>query len=215
MLVEKWMTKKLITIEDSAALAEAIHLLKQHNIRRLPVMHKGKMTGIVSDRDLKEASPSKATSLDIWELHYLLQKVKIKDVMTPKPITIGPKDTIERAAMILMERKIGALPVVSASGELIGILSEHDVFNALVNMTGVHLKKTRVSVLIPDKPGTIKEVADIVRSKDGKIFSILTSYVQVPKGMRELIMRVECADEKGLREEIEKRFDNDPVVTKD
>ena len=162
--------------------------------------------GIVSDRDLKEASPSKATSLDIWELHYLLEKVKVKDVMTSKPITIRPKDTIEYAALVMMKNKIGALPVIDEKGGLVGILAENDVFNALVNITGVGLKKTRVSLLIPDKPGTIKEVADICREHGGKIFSILTTYVKVPAGMRELIMRVECADTKRLKADLVKLF---------
>lgn len=206
MLVEKWMTRNVITIDDGASLSQAIHQLKLHNIRRLPVLRKARLVGIVSDRDLKEASPSKATSLDIWELHYLLEKVKVKDVMTSKPITIRPKDTIEYAALVMMKNKIGALPVIDEKGGLVGILAENDVFNALVNITGVGLKKTRVSLLIPDKPGTIKEVADICREHGGKIFSILTTYVKVPAGMRELIMRVECADTKRLKADLVKLF---------
>lgn len=214
MLVEKWMTKKVITITEDASLSEAIHLLKQYTIRRLPVVRKDKLVGIVSDRDLKEASPSRATSLDIWELHYLLEKVKIKDVMTPRPMTIGPKDTIEKAAQMMMEKKVGAFPVVDDRGALIGILSENDVFNALVNITGVGLKKTRISLLIPDKPGTIKEVADLVRDKGGKIISILTTYVKVPKGQRELVMRVDCPDTDGLRNTLKSMY-GDVTVTKD
>ena len=214
MLVEKWMSINIITVTEEASLSEAIHLLKEKNIRRLPVVRNGKLVGIVSDRDLKEASPSKATSLDIWELHYLLEKVKIKDVMTTRPFTIKPKDTIEFAALLMMNNKIGALPVLDEKGALAGILTESDVFNALVSMTGVGLKKTRVSLLIPDEPGTIKEVADVVRDHKGQIFSIMTSYVKVPPGTRELIMRVDCPDTEALKADLTKRF-GEVTVTKD
>ena len=110
MLVEKWMTRTPVTIEESDSLSMAMHVLKEKKIRRLPVLRKGKLVGIVTDRDLKAASPSEATSLDIWELHFLLGKLKIKDVMSKKLITITPKDTIEKAAMVMMERRIGGLP---------------------------------------------------------------------------------------------------------
>lgn len=212
MLVEKWMTRTPVTIEESDSLSMAMHVLKEKKIRRLPVLRKGKLVGIVTDRDLKAASPSEATSLDIWELHFLLGKLKIKDVMSKKLITITPKDTIERAAMIMMEKRIGGLPVVDESGALIGILTEDDVFRALVEVTGANLKKTRVSLLIPDEAGTIRQVADICRRGGGKIISILTSYSKVPAGMRELIMRIDCADTEALRADLAKKFGAVSVV---
>ena len=212
MLVEKWMTRTPVTIEESDSLSMAMHVLKEKKIRRLPVLRKGKLVGIVTDRDLKAASPSEATSLDIWELHFLLGKLKIKDVMSKKLITITPKDTIEKAAMVMMERRIGGLPVVDESGALIGILTEDDVFRALVEVTGANLKKTRVSLLIPDEAGTIRTVADICRKGGGKIISILTSYTKVPAGMRELIMRIDCADTEALRADLAKKFGTVSVV---
>jgi len=212
MLVEKWMTRTPVTIEESDSLSMAMHVLKEKKIRRLPVLRKGKLVGIVTDRDLKAASPSEATSLDIWELHFLLGKLKIKDVMSKKLITITPKDTIEKAAMVMMERRIGGLPVVDESGALIGILTEDDVFRALVEVTGANLKKTRVSLLIPDEAGTIRTVADICRRGGGKIISILTSYTKVPAGMRELIMRIDCADTEALRADLAKKFGTVSVV---
>jgi acetoin utilization protein AcuB len=205
MLVGKWMTKKLVTVEEGDSVSAAMRLLKENRVRRLPVLRKGKLAGIVTDRDLKEASPSKATSLDIWELHFLLEKLKVKDVMTKSPITIAPDATIEHAALVLMEKRIGGLPVVDG-GALVGILTEDDVFRALVEVTGVKLKKTRVSLLVPDEAGTIREVADICRRNGGKIFSILVSYAQVPRGARELIMRVDSPDMTALKKELSSRF---------
>ena len=214
MLVEKWMTRAAITIEESESVAAAMRLLKEKKIRRLPVLRKGKLCGIVSDRDLKAASPSVATSLDVWELHALLEKLKVKDVMTKKLLTITPKDTIEKAAMVMMEKKVGGLPVVDENGSLVGILTEDDVFRALVEVTGANLKKTRVSLLIPDEAGTIRAVADICRKGGGKIISILTSYTKVPAGMRELIMRIDCPDTEALRADLARKYGS-VMVAKD
>ncbi len=214
MLVEKWMTKSPVTVNEGDSLATAIRLLKEKRVRRLPVLREGRLVGIVSDRDLKEASPSKATSLDIWELHFLLEKLTVADVMTRKVVTITPDTTIEKAALLMMEKKIGGLPVVDAAKNLVGILTEDDVFRALVEVTGVHKGKTRISVLIPDKPGTIKEVADICREKGGRILSILTSYAKVPPGKRELIMRVDSPKNGELQKELAARF-GEVTVTRD
>lgn len=208
MLVEKWMSHKPITVERDENLASVARVLRDHNIRRLPVLHKGKLVGIVTDRDVKAASPSKATTLDIWEMHFLIERLKVADVMTPRPITIHPDTTIERAAMIMMERKIGGLPVVGADGELVGILTEQDVFRALVEITGVHLRKTRISLLVPDEAGSIRQVADVCRERGGRILSILVSYSKVPAGSREVIMRVDCADGPGLHKELSEKFAN-------
>ena len=214
MLVEKWMTRAAITIEETDSVAAAMRLLKEKKIRRLPVLRKGKLCGIVSDRDLKAASPSVATSLDVWELHALLEKLKVKDVMTKKLLTITPKDTIEKAAMTMMEKKVGGLPVIDENGSLVGILTEDDVFRALVEVTGANLKKTRVSLLIPDEAGTIRAVADICRKGGGKIISILTSYTKVPAGMRELIMRIDCPDTEALRADLARKYGS-VMVAKD
>ncbi len=214
MLVEKWMTRSPVTVDESASVAAAIHLLKDRNIRRLPVLRDGRLAGIVSDRDLKEASPSKATSLDIWELHFLLEKLTVGEVMTRKVVTITPDTTIEKAALLMMEKKIGGFPVLDADRNLVGILTEDDVFRALVEVTGVHKGKTRISVLIPDSPGSIKDVADICREKGGKILSILTSYAKVPAGKRELVMRVDCPNNAELKKELASRY-GEVSVTKD
>lgn len=214
MLVEKWMTKSPVTVNEGDSLATAIRLLKEKRIRRLPVMKDGKLVGIVSDRDLKEASPSKATSLDIWELHFLLEKLTVGAVMTKKVVTITPETTIERAALVMMERKIGGLPVVSADRKLVGILTEDDVFRALVDVTGIQKGKTRISLLIPDRAGSIREVADLCREKGGRIVSILTSYAKVPPGKRELIMRLDGTADGDLKRELSARF-GEVAVTRD
>lgn len=215
MLVEKWMTRQPLIVSEDDSLGTAIHLLKDHRIRRLPVVAPdGAVIGIITDRDVRSASPSRASTLDIWELHFLLEKLKVKDVMTRGALTITADTTIERAALTMLEKRIGGLPVVDAAGALIGILTDGDVFRALTEVTGVALRKTRVSLLLPDEAGTIRQVADICRENGGKILSILVSYAKVPEGQRELIMRVDSPDEDALKRDLGARFTG-VVVQKD
>jgi acetoin utilization protein AcuB len=201
------MTPKPVTLKPTDSLARAIDVMKEKKIRRVPIVSDaGKLVGIVSDRDLKDVSPSRATTLDIWELHYVLDKLTLRDVMTKNPPTVAPEMPIEKAALLMMEKRIEGLPVLDAKGLLVGILTEGDIFRALVELTGVAKKRTRVSLLIPDKAGSIRDVADICRARGGTIFSILGSYAKVPAGKRELVMRVDCPDAAALRAELSKKF---------
>jgi acetoin utilization protein AcuB len=210
MLVRKWMSKNPIVIEESASLSEAINLLKQHKIRRLPVLKKGKLVGIISDRDLKEAAPSKVTSLDIWELHYMMSKIKVRTIMTKNPITVSPDTTLERAAILMFDNKIGGLPVVNKEGLLIGILTEQDVFKALINITGARFAANRISIVVADTPGSIKEVMDIMRKHHFKYNSILSTHEGVPAGYREVLIRFQAEDEelKKILRDLKSEYDS-------
>jgi acetoin utilization protein AcuB len=208
------MTPKVFTLQPSDSISSAIHLMKEKRIRRIPIVNGGgKLVGIVSDRDLKDVSPSRATTLDIWELHAVLDKLKIGDVMTKKPFTVTPDTPIERAAQIMLEKRVEGLPVLDAKGLLVGILTEGDVFKALVDITGAGKKRTRVNLVIPDRAGSIREVADAVRAQGGTIFSILTSTSKVPTGKRELVMRVEGPTPDTLRTELAKSWSDVAVET--
>lgn len=207
MRVSKWMTAKPITLKASDSLAMAIHVMKENRVRRIPIVsNAGKLVGIVSDRDLKDVSPSRATTLDIWELHYVLDKLKLADIMTKKPWTVSPETPIEKAALLMMEKRVEGLPVLDAKGNLVGILTEGDIFRALVELTGVARKKTRIQLLIPDKAGSIREVADLCRNQGGTIFSVFSSTAKVPAGKRELVLRVDAPNVEDLRAELARRF---------
>jgi len=104
MLVKEWMSKKLITVSENTSMMRALRAMKDHKIRRLPVVNNVKLVGIITDRDLKEASPSKASTLDVHELYYLLSEIKIKDLMVKNPITVGPDESVEKAAAIMLDR---------------------------------------------------------------------------------------------------------------
>jgi acetoin utilization protein AcuB len=125
LLVRNWMTERLITITPQTTLPEVQRIMFEHNIRRLPVMSSGKLVGIVTLGDVREAKPSDATTLSIYELNYLLDQLTAKDFMTPNPITIAPDVTIGEAARLMVEHKIGGLPVVD-DGKLVGIITETD-----------------------------------------------------------------------------------------
>ncbi|HUM03534.1 MAG TPA: CBS and ACT domain-containing protein [Thermoanaerobaculia bacterium] len=215
MFVSRWMTPKVITIDKNESLGTALRLMRENRIRRLPVVSKGKLVGIVSDRDLKGALPSQATSLDVWELHGLLDRLHIADIMTKNVVTTTPGATIERVAMIMMEKRIEGLPVLDPKGNLVGIVTEGDVFRALTEVTGVGRKTTRISLVIPDRPGSIMEVADVVRAKGGKIYSILSTHAKVPNGNRELVMRVEISDGKAaeVRKELSMKYGEVSVLS--
>jgi CBS domain-containing protein len=131
-LVKDWMTREVVTITPQVTLPEAHHLMTNHRIRRLPVVKEGRLVGIVTLGDVREAEPSNATTLSIWELNYLLAKLKIEEIMTHHSITISPDATIGEAAQVMLERKISGLPVVDSAGKLVGIITESDIFRLVV-----------------------------------------------------------------------------------
>jgi acetoin utilization protein AcuB len=210
MLVKEWMTEEVLSIDEETSLMEANQFLREKKVGQLPVLNKkGKLVGMVSDRDIKAASPSKATTLDVHELYYLLSKVLIKEVMTKNPITVSPDDTVLRAAVIMLEKKVSGLPVLDGKGNLVGILTKGDVFRVLTAITGVYRGGVLVVFDLEDRPGSLKEVADMIRSAGGRMNSILTSYDTAPTGHRTVSYRVlglNHAQEQSLIEDLGKKF---------
>jgi len=194
MLVKDWMSKDPITITDETSMMKAIHLMKQNRFRRLPVLHQGKLVGIVSDRDLKEASPSKATTLDVHELYYLLAELQVKDIMTRSPLTVSPDDTVEHAAQLMLDNTISGLPVLNERGVLVGIITQSDVFRAFMHITGIFQGGVQFALRLPDRPGLIKEVVDLLRARGARFVSLLSSYATSQEGYRDVYIRVKNLD---------------------
>jgi acetoin utilization protein AcuB len=132
MVVQRWMTRSPITIEADTPFAEAQLILKENKIRHLPVMKRGRLIGVISDRDLKEAAPSEATTLDALEMNYLVHKMKVRRLIKRQPFTIKPTSTVEEAALLMRDQKIGCLPVLDDIGALVGILTTADLLAILV-----------------------------------------------------------------------------------
>jgi len=199
MLVKNWMSKDVITIDASDTMQNALTLLREHRIRMLPVMKKNRLVGVVTDRDLKKASASDATLLDVHELLYLLTKIKVKDIMTKDPITVPPNYTVEETARVLLENKISGAPVVDQKGNVIGTITQTDLFRVLISLTGIGTGGIQFGFQVEDRPGSIKEVADIIREFGGRMVSILTSYDRVPEGYRRIYIRMRNIERSKLQ----------------
>ncbi|HUV50039.1 MAG TPA: CBS and ACT domain-containing protein [Anaerolineae bacterium] len=198
MLVKGWMSSDVVSVEEETSMMKASVLMKENNIRRLPVVRKGKLVGIVTDTDLKEASPSKATTLDIYEISYLLSEIKVKKLMTKDVIYVRPDETIELAAVLMLENKISGLPVVNDQHNLIGVITQTDVFKALIHITGVYSGDIQFALCLKDKPGSVHETADVIRGMGGRLVSILTSYDLADKGYRNVYFRIQHMEQEQL-----------------
>jgi acetoin utilization protein AcuB len=207
MLVKDWMTREVITVEEDVSIMKASKLMKDKGFQHLPVVRQGRLTGIVSDRDLKEAHPSKATTLDIHELYYLLDKLQVKKVMSKNPHTVSGNETTDKAAALMLKHDISALPVVDPKGDLQGIITKGDVFRAMVSVSGIYQAPLQLCVEIEDRPGSIRKVTDVIRANGGRIVSMISTYEQAPQGFRHLYVRTKnVEDEKALFSELEGKF---------
>ena len=207
MLVKDWMSREVITVEEDVSIMKASRLMKEKGFQHLPVVRQGHLTGIVSDRDLKEAHPSKATSLDIHELYYLLDKLKVKKVMSKNPHTVGGDETTDKAAALMLKYNISALPVVDQKGVLQGIITKGDIFRVMVSVSGIYQAPLQLCVEIEDRPGSIREVTDVIRARGGRIVSMISTYEQAAEGFRHLYIRTkDVVNEEGLFAELGSKF---------
>jgi acetoin utilization protein AcuB len=207
MLVKDWMTREVITVEEEMSVMKASRLMKEKGFQHLPVVRQGRLTGIVSDRDLKEAHPSKATTLDIHELYYLLDKLKVKKVMSKNPHTVSGDETTDKAAALMLKHDISALPVVDQKGHLQGIITKGDVFRAMTSVSGIYQAPLQLCVEIEDRPGSIRKVTDVIRAHGGRMVSMITTYEQAAKGFRHLYIRTkDVRNEEALFAELQSKF---------
>ncbi|OQY34484.1 MAG: hypothetical protein B6I38_02320 [Anaerolineaceae bacterium 4572_5.1] len=170
MLIGERMSRPVISVTPDMPVHDARNLFKQENIRRAPVVNKGKMIGIVSDQDLINASPSLATSLSIWELNYLLSKIKVEDVMTKDVTTIDEDTPIEQAARLMADNKIGGLPVMR-DGKVVGMITETDLFKIFLELMGAREMGIRVTALVEDKPGVLLKITQAISDIGGSFIS--------------------------------------------
>ena len=194
MYVGRKMTTDLITVTPDTPLVKARDLLREHNVKQVPVVdHKGNLVGILTDRDIKQAWASPATTLSIYELTYVLQKLTVDSVMVKDPITTTADSTIERAAKILHDRKIGSLPVVEG-GKLVGIITSTDLMEVLLDGLGVQEESGRLVVLVRDRIGVLADVCSILKDANISIVSMITLPLHQHPGIHQLVMRVASAD---------------------
>lgn len=202
MLVAKRMMRDPVFVDENDSMKKAMDILRNREIRHLPVLKGDRLVGIVTERDIKQASPSSATALEIREIYYLLDKVKVKQIMTRRPYTISPDSPIEEAALIMREKKIGCLPVVEG-GRLVGILTETDILDAFIESMGVSGPGYRIELAIGTVPGVLFEVLKLLKDFDATIVSVATVSHDDPD-RRILILRVITKSYKVLKAALKK-----------
>ncbi len=170
MFVGERMSHPVISVSPDTSIHDAVALFKKEHIRRAPVIQSGKMVGIISEKDLLNASPSPVTSLSVWEMNYLLSKVTVKQVMTKKVKTVDVTTPIEEAARIMADNKFGGMPVLR-SGKVVGMITETDLFKIFLELMGAREKAIRVTAVIDDKPGTLAKVTKAIADAGGNFIS--------------------------------------------
>ena len=197
MLIKDWMATAVLTVDANTSVMRATRIMKENNIRRLPVLSQGKLVGIVTDRDLKDASPSTTSEIDLHEMYYLLAEMKVKDVMTDKCICLRADDTLEKAALVMLKEKISGVMILDNDGDsLVGLLSETDILRGFIHATGIQDGADQYVIDMPDARGSVTRVIDILREFNARVLSILTSFNDAAPGQKRVAIRILVDDDK-------------------
>lgn len=174
MTVQSVMTANPFTVGENDSVRDAQSLMQREQIHRLPVLNGSKkLVGIVSEKDLLYATPSPATTLNVYEMSNLLSKLKVQSVMTRAPLTIGPETLVEDAARTLVDNNIGGLPVVE-NGTLVGIVTESDLFRLLIDLFGTRKSGVRATLRVPERPGELADTTRVIADAGGNVISVGT-----------------------------------------
>ncbi len=200
MLVKDWMQKTVIRIEEDRSKMDAIRLLREHNIRVLPVVRAGKLVGIVTRAGLQEVSAVDAGNLEVHELFYNIAKTRVKDVMAENPVTVPFDYTLEEAAEVLFKSGIKGAPVVDKEENIVGIITLTDLFGVFISLTGVGEKGVQFALTIDDQPGSFREIDDTIRKYGCRMRSMLRSYEGIQEGFCKVFIRIHDLDRSRLSE---------------
>ncbi len=202
MLVGERMSQPVISVSPETPIHDALIMFKKEHIRRAPVIKDGKMVGIVSERDLLNASPSPVTSLSVWEMNYLLSKVTVKQVMKKKVLTIRKDTPIEEAARIMADNKIGGMPVMN-DGNVVGMITETDLFKVFLELMGAREKGIRVTAQIDEKPGQLARITKAIADAGGN-FIAFGQFTGPDTGSRLVTFKVAGMKEEEVKQAVEK-----------
>jgi acetoin utilization protein AcuB len=192
----------VITIHPEMPIQEAQKRMREEHVRRFPVVDKhGRLIGIVSERDLLHAAPSDATSLSIWEINYLLSKITVDQVMTREVITVTEDTTLEEAARIMADNKIGGLPVIQ-DGKLVGIITETDLFKIFLEMLGARETGVRLTVLIPIDHSELAKLTKAISEVGGTILA-LSTFLGANSENREVTIKVDGVEKQTLMDAVQ------------
>lgn len=201
MLVYERMSRHPLTVKPTTPVDAALKRMREEKIRRFPVVdNEGKLVGIVSDKDLLYAAPSPATSLSIYELHYLYSRITIEQVMSQDVITVEENDPLEEAARIMVDNKVGGLPVMR-EGTLVGIITETDIFKTFMEMLGARDQGLRLTLLCPNQKGELAALSGAVAELGGNITSLGTFWGEDASNVI-ITMKVSGVERNALMEKI-------------
>jgi acetoin utilization protein AcuB len=202
MRIRDIMSTNVVTVDEKTSIHDAKKIMEAHKIRRLPVMKKDKLVGLVTKHMLLEAAPSPATSLSIWELHYLLSKMTVKEIMVKNPFTISPDMPVEEALQLGQDKGFGAFPVVE-DGRLVGVATESDIVRMMTRVLGVRDKGKRIALKASNEFGNMKKIMDILDNHK----TVLLSMMSLPPEEWEtewlVVLRVVSEDAQPIAKELE------------
>jgi acetoin utilization protein AcuB len=173
MFVGERMSRPIISVTPETPINDALHLMRSERIRRAPVISHGRLVGIVSMKDLLNASPSQATTLSVWELNYLLSKLTVEPIMTRAVFSVTEDTPIEEAARLMADKRIGGLPVLR-QGDVVGMITETDLFKILLELMGARSAGVRAEVRLADEPGRLARLTQAIAGAGGNIIALGT-----------------------------------------
>jgi acetoin utilization protein AcuB len=201
MLIGKRMSHSVIYVTPETSVIDALNLMRSEHVRRLPVLKRGKLVGIVADTDLLNASPSPVTNVSIWDLTYHLSKLAVGEIMTKEVLTVTEDTPIEEAARIMADHRIGGLPVMR-NDYVIGMITETDLFKLFLEMLGARQYGIRMTVLLLEEPGQLARLTQAIASLGGNVVALGTFAGEHP-GNRLITCKIEGVDLEQLRARIE------------
>jgi acetoin utilization protein AcuB len=195
--VSERMSTRPVTVTPGTTISDALRTMRQSRVRRLPVLdEEGTMVGIVSEKDLLYASPSPATSLSIYEMHDMLTRLKVSELMTKDVIKVSPDTLLEDAARIMVDSVIGGLPVLE-DGRLVGIITQTDIFKAFLELLAARQEGLRLTVEIPERKGEMARITTAIARLGGNILALGTFLGDDP-GTAVVTVKIEDAPKEGL-----------------
>ncbi|TDA69657.1 MAG: CBS domain-containing protein [Clostridia bacterium] len=200
MFVRNHMSANPITVQPDDSINYAGTLMKEYGIRHLPVVSEGQLVGVVTQTDIFKVSASPATSLSIWELNYLIAKLAVKDAMTARVISVQEEAPVEEAALLMRQNKIGSLPVLNSTGKLVGIITETDLFDAILDAMGSNTATTRVVIECDDRPGELSRITGVIAEYGINIWSLVVFHPA--EGIAHVVVRLQGENLEGVFEKL-------------
>jgi len=205
MAVKDFMTRKVVYISPDTTVAHAADIMREQGLHRLPVIENDKLVGLVTEGTIAEASPSKATSLSIYEMNYLLNKTKIKDVMIRKVITVSQYASLEDATYLMLKNKVGILPVVD-NEQVYGVITDRDIFKAFLEVSGYGEEGVRARFVTEDEVGVLEHIVHLLVEENLNI----SNAVNIPRKDGKVIIEVQI-DGKVDLEALKTKFEDNQI----